>query len=97
MTSPFTIDGEPVTPVQMAARAGLSTCCLCSDPMEFVGVHLSNRDHYEELVAATMARGMALPSEDKERVVVFGLCRSCYARPDRDEAVEERIFAPVRG
>jgi hypothetical protein len=48
-----------------------------------VGVFIADEKHQKRIGAP----------RDKERLVIYLLCEDCYALPDRNERVEDKIFA----
>lgn len=62
-----------------------SRCILCKAPSALVGLLFP---HDSRLWGAPAG---------KDRVIGYGVCSACYARPDMTDAVEERIFGYVAG
>jgi len=60
-------------------------CLLCSNRSRILGLFVPSSS---QLYGAAAGH---------DRSIAYGLCSSCYARPDVVEVVEERIFRAVSG
>ena len=61
-------------------------CMLCGAPRTHVGSFFANEKVSREVMGAP---------EGKERVVLYALCDACKNLPDRNQRVEEHMFANV--
>jgi hypothetical protein len=50
-----------------------------------LGLFIADNKHQKRLGAP----------QGKERMIIYLLCEDCYALPDRNECVEDKIFATV--
>ena len=69
---------------------GKRICLVCGHTPDCgetvaVGIFIANAKNQKRIGA---------PS-DKERLIIYVLCEDCHALPDRNERVEDKIFAAV--
>jgi hypothetical protein len=86
---PMTVHGTVVT-IRMAVEALGDRCALCQGgPLVTVGIFLPH--DAARFVARTVEAGFQPPREESERRLLYGLCRSCHALPDKADRVEAKL------